>query len=100
MDIQDLMKIIEGMNIQNSKYEKFLKKLFISSTKADPIDREEAMLIDGCDLFQEMVCDCVKHYPGCFANPEDCCHSFIRAVALMKLGIQREADEARQKSRS
>lgn len=76
MKPQDLFKLIVEMNHQNPAYFKFLSKLCVSWSVADPIDRKEAVQIDMLDYFGEVACDFIRHYSLIFVKPESLCALF------------------------
>ena len=56
MDLQDILKAIldAAPSIPDHAFVKFLEKMAISSTKEDPIDRQEAYYNDALDYLEKI----------------------------------------------
>lgn len=98
MDRQDILKAIldDASSTPDSAFVKFLEKQAISSTKEDPIDRQEAYDNDALDFFEKIVTTFIRQYPVFFVNPDTCCESFRLAIASEKLRVHQQANEARK----
>lgn len=98
MKPQDLFKLIVEMNHQNPAYFKFLSKLCVSCSEADPIDRKEAVQIDMIDYFGEVACDFIRHYSLIFVEPESLCALFRLALEMDKQRVRQQAKEERRRN--
>ena len=98
MNLQDILKAIldAAPSILDPAFMKFLEKLAISSTKEDPIDRQEAYYNDAFDYFEKIVTTIIRQNPVFFVNPDTCCESFRLAIAAEKLRVHQQANQARK----
>lgn len=98
MDLQDILKAIldAAPSIPDPAFVKFLEKLAISSTKEDPIDRQEAYYNDAFDYLEKIVTTIIRQNPVFFVNPGTCCESFRLAIAAEKLRVHQQSNQARK----
>ena len=98
MDLQDILKAIldAAPSIPDPAFVKFLEKLAISSSKEDPIDRQEAYYNDAFDYLEKIVTTIIRQNPVFFVNPDTCCESFRLAIAAEKLRVHQQANKARK----
>ena len=98
MDKQDILKVIldAAPSISSPLLVKFLEALAISSTKEDPIEREEAYYNDAFDYLEKIVTTIIRQNPVFFVNPDTCCESFRLAIAAEKLRVHQQANQARK----
>lgn len=97
MDKQDILKaILDAAHSNPSRlFVKFLEDLAISSTKEDPIDREEAYYNDALDYFEKIATSFILKYGDFFAEPNSCCESIRLAIAAEKVQVHQQANQAR-----
>ena len=98
MDLQDILKAIldAAPSIPDPAFVNFLEKLAISSTKEDPIDRQEEYYNDAFDYLEKIVTTIIRQNPVFFVNPDTYCESFRLAIAAEKLRVQQQANQARK----
>ncbi len=97
MDKQDILKALldAAPSIPAPAFVKFLEDLAISSTKEDPIDRQEAYYNDTLNCFEKIVTTFIRQNSVFFVNPDTCCESFCLAIAANKLRAHQQANQAR-----
>lgn len=97
MDKQDILKALldAAPSIPAPVFVKFLEDLAISSTKEDPIDRQEAYYNDTLNCFEKIVTTFIRQNSVFFVNPDTCCESFCLAIAADKLRAHQQANQAR-----
>ena len=98
MDKQDILKALldAAPSIPAPAFVKFLEDLAISSTKEDPIDRQEAYYNDTLNCFEKIVTTFIRQNSVFFVDPNSCCESFRLAIAAEKLRVHQQANQARK----
>ena len=76
--------------------EAHIAKLGLSLNLSNPIDKREAVLCDGADLFRDICVSFIQQFSWFFANPEGCCKSICMAVEMKKQLIHAEAEAWRK----
>lgn len=99
MVLQDILKLIIDIPFANSNplIIELVENLAISSTKEDPIDRDEACYNDFLDFFEKITKTYIQQHAVFFDRPDSICKSFQRAISFDKLQIQQVALQTKKR---